>query len=160
MTDKFTRPILRDLRISLEDILRSESKSDKIPFELTLGNCSFEEDKATFKLVVTFKGNSIQDIERKKQKEDLEYYAKYFDLDLNRKHSRYTLIGYKVDQMYWDFDRLSSSGQETLDKIANKLGMETTQDVENRVNKEIEELKERNPTWTREKLYSEALKIG
>jgi|TARA_B110000211_G_scaffold176404_1_gene199362 hypothetical protein len=65
-----------------------------------------------------------------------------------------------VDQMYWDFDRLSSSGQETLDKIANKLGMETTQDVENRVNKEIEELKERNPTWTREKLYSEALKIG
>jgi len=77
MTDKFTRPILRDLRISLEDILRSESKSDKIPFELTLGNCSFEEDKATFKLVVTFKGNSVQDIERKKQKEDLEYYAKY-----------------------------------------------------------------------------------
>jgi|TARA_B110000977_G_scaffold179618_1_gene238342 TRAP-type C4-dicarboxylate transport system substrate-binding protein len=65
-----------------------------------------------------------------------------------------------VDQMYWDFDRLSSSGQETLDKIADKLGMETTQDVENRVNKEIEELKERNPTWTREKLYSEALKIG
>ena len=27
-----------------------------------------------------------------------------------------------VDQMYWDFDRLSSSGQETLDKIADKLG--------------------------------------
>ena len=68
MTDKFTRPILRDLRISLEDILRSENKSDKIPFELTLGNCSFEEDKATFKLVVTFKGNSIQDIERKNRK--------------------------------------------------------------------------------------------
>ena len=28
-----------------------------------------------------------------------------------------------VDQMYWDFDRLSRSGQETLDKIAEKLGM-------------------------------------
>ena len=40
-----------------------------------------------------------------------------------------------VDQMYWDFDRLSSSGQETLDKIADKLGMETNADVESRINK-------------------------
>ena len=65
-----------------------------------------------------------------------------------------------VDQMYWDFDRLSSSGQETLDKIAKKLGMETNADVESRVNKSIKDLEERNPTWTREKVYSEALKLG
>ena len=26
-----------------------------------------------------------------------------------------------VDQMYWDYDRLSRSGQDTLDKIAHKL---------------------------------------
>jgi|TARA_B110000483_G_scaffold30536_1_gene37082 formylmethanofuran dehydrogenase subunit E len=33
-----------------------------------------------------------------------------------------------VDQMYWDWDRMSSSGQETLDKIANKLNLETIED--------------------------------
>ena len=65
-----------------------------------------------------------------------------------------------VDQMYWDFDRLSSSGQETLDKIAEKLGMETNADVESRINKSIKDLEEKNPTWTREKVYSEALKLG
>jgi len=30
-----------------------------------------------------------------------------------------------VDQMYWDFDRMSRSGQDTLDKIATKLGLPT-----------------------------------
>ena len=65
-----------------------------------------------------------------------------------------------VDQMYWDFDRLSSSGQETLDKIAEKLGMETNADVESRINKNIADLQERNPTWTREEVYTEALKLG
>jgi arsenate reductase-like glutaredoxin family protein len=66
-----------------------------------------------------------------------------------------------VDQMYWDFDRLSSSGQETLDKIADKLGMETetTEDVVNRVSKSIKDLKKQNPTWTNEKLCSEVLKF-
>ena len=222
MTDKFSKPILRNLRTSLQDILKAECFGDKIPFEYTLGNCSFDEDQAKFQLIVTFKGNSVEDIAKKKQKEDLEHYAKYFDIDLERKHPRYTLVGYKiksrnclgllqiikrvasilylmtkqksclvnkmlilflkvkgrlkqmdklrlsdlnqlrewVDQMYWDFDRLSSSGQETLDKIADKLGMETNADVESRINKNIKDLEERNPTWTREKVYSEALRLG
>ena len=124
MTDKFTRPILRDLRISLEDILRSESKSDKIPFELTLGNCSFDEDQAKFQLIVTFKGNSVEDIAKKKQKEDLEHYAKYFDLDLNRKHSRYTLIGYKVKsrKLPWIITDNQKSGEYIIsDDQAKKL---------------------------------------
>ena len=66
-----------------------------------------------------------------------------------------------VDQMYWDFDRLSSSGQETLDKIADKLGMETetTEEVVNRVSKSIKDLKKQNPTWTNENLCSEVLKF-
>ena len=29
-----------------------------------------------------------------------------------------------VDDLYWDYDRMSSSGQETLDKIADILGIE------------------------------------
>jgi len=97
MTDKFTKPILRNIRDIFDESLKkyiNDMYDNK--FEFHLGNCSFDEDQAKFQLVVTFKGNSVQDIARKKEKEDLEYYAKYFDLDLNRKHSRYTLIGYKV----------------------------------------------------------------
>ena len=30
----------------------------------------------------------------------------------------------KVDQMYWDYDRLSRSGQDTLDDIAKLVGLE------------------------------------
>jgi len=93
--DKFTRPILKNLRTSLQDILRAESKSDKIPFELTLGNCSFDEDQAKFQLIVTFKGTSVQDIQRKKEYEDLQQMAEFFDIDLLKKHPRYTLVGYK-----------------------------------------------------------------
>jgi len=95
MTDKFSKPILRNLRISLQDILKAESKSDKIPFELTLGNCSFDEDQAKFQLIVTFKGTSVQDIQRKKEYEDLQQMAQFFDIDLLKKHPRYTLVGYK-----------------------------------------------------------------
>ena len=29
-----------------------------------------------------------------------------------------------VDDLYWDYDRMSSSGQETLDKIAKKVGID------------------------------------
>ena len=28
-----------------------------------------------------------------------------------------------VDDMYWEYDRMSSSGTETLDKLANTLDM-------------------------------------
>ena len=34
----------------------------------------------------------------------------------------------KVDSMYWDYDRLSRSGQETLDQIANLVGLETQEE--------------------------------
>ena len=34
-----------------------------------------------------------------------------------------------VDQMYWDYDRLSRSGQDTLDKIAKKLGLPTEEEM-------------------------------
>jgi len=124
MTDKFTKPILKNLRISLQDILRAESKSDKIPFELTLGNCSFDEDQAKFQLIVTFKGNSVQDITRKKQREDLELNAKYFGLDLERKHPRYTLIGYKVKsrKLPWIITDNQKSGEYIIsDDQAKRL---------------------------------------
>ena len=36
------------------------------------------------------------------------------------------------------WDRMSSSGQETLDKIADKLGLETSKELETRVADQIE----------------------
>jgi hypothetical protein len=97
MTDKFTKPILRNIRDIFDESLKkyiNDMYDNK--FEFHLGNCSFDEDQAKFQLIVTFRGNSVQDIARKKEKEDLEQYAKYSGIDLERKHPRYTLIGYKV----------------------------------------------------------------
>ena len=42
-----------------------------------------------------------------------------------------------VEDMYWEYDRMSSSGQQTLDKIANILGLPT----ENEVTKMVETVK-------------------
>jgi hypothetical protein len=38
-----------------------------------------------------------------------------------------------VYQMYWDYDRLSRSGQDTLDKIAKKIGLEDKEDANNKI---------------------------
>ena len=34
-----------------------------------------------------------------------------------------------VGDMYWDYDRMSSSGQETLDKIAKLVGVPTNNEM-------------------------------
>jgi hypothetical protein len=36
-----------------------------------------------------------------------------------------------VDQMYWDYDRLSRSGQDTLNKIADKIGLKNQEEAKN-----------------------------
>jgi len=132
MTDKFSKPILRNLRTSLQDILKAECFGDKIPFEYTLGNCSFDEDQAKFQLIVTFKGNSVEDIAKKKEKEDLEHYAKYFDIDLERKHPRYTLVGYKVKsrKLPWIVSDNQKKGEYIISddqakKLFGKLDVDT-----------------------------------
>ena len=40
-----------------------------------------------------------------------------------------------VDQMYWDFERMSRSGQDTLNKIADRLGLQnhTLEEVDPKV---------------------------
>ena len=35
-----------------------------------------------------------------------------------------------VADLYWDFDRMSSSGQETLEKLANLVGVATEKECE------------------------------
>ena len=41
-----------------------------------------------------------------------------------------------TDDLGWEYDRLSSSGQETLDKIYKILGMETIPEIDLKILKE------------------------
>jgi hypothetical protein len=38
-----------------------------------------------------------------------------------------------ISDLYWDYDRLSSSGQETLDKLAKLHGVATEEEVKGEV---------------------------
>ena len=40
-----------------------------------------------------------------------------------------------VSDLYWEYDRMSSSGQETLDKLAKLHGIETNKELEQRLSK-------------------------
>ena len=133
MTNKLTRPILRNIReVFNESLIKQINEMYDNKFDFTLGNCSFDEDKATFKLMVTLKGNSLKDIEKKKEKEDLVENAQYFDIDLERKHPRYTLIGYKVKsrKLPWIVLDNQKKGEyvisdEQAKKLFGKLDVET-----------------------------------
>ena len=40
-----------------------------------------------------------------------------------------------VTDLYWEYDRMSSSGQETLDKLASWVGIETDAQLQERLSK-------------------------
>jgi len=40
-----------------------------------------------------------------------------------------------VTDLYWEYDRMSSSGQETLDKLATLYGLETDAQLQERLSK-------------------------
>ena len=44
-----------------------------------------------------------------------------------------------VTDLYWDFDRLTSSGQETLEKLATLLGVPTEEEISNMSKEELME---------------------
>ena len=44
-----------------------------------------------------------------------------------------------VIDLYWDFDRLTSSGQETLDKLATLVGVPTEEEISNMSKEELME---------------------
>ena len=48
------------------------------------------------------------------------------------------LIGLVTD-LYWDFDRLSTSGQETLEKLAKMVGVPTEEEMDNMSEEELME---------------------
>ena len=37
-----------------------------------------------------------------------------------------------VDDLFWEYDRMSSSGKETLNKLAKLLNLPTHEDMENK----------------------------
>ena len=47
---------------------------------------------------------------------------------------KYLTEKYVVD-LYWEYDRMSSSGQITLDSLAKLYGVETNQELEKRLSK-------------------------
>ena len=44
-----------------------------------------------------------------------------------------------VTDLYWDFDRLTSSGQETLEKLATLVGVPTEEEISNMSKEELVE---------------------
>ena len=44
-----------------------------------------------------------------------------------------------VIDLYWDFDRLTSSGKETLEKLAELVGVPTEEEISNMSEKELVE---------------------
>ena len=43
-----------------------------------------------------------------------------------------------VDDLYWEFDRMSSSGQKTLDEIAKIVGVPTNSEMDEIVQKRLD----------------------
>ena len=53
-----------------------------------------------------------------------------------------------VTDLYWEYDRMSSSGQSTLDSLAKLYGVETNQQLEQRLSKmSKEEIKKELEKW-------------
>mgnify|MGYP001488666018 FL=1 len=44
-----------------------------------------------------------------------------------------------VTDLYWDFDRLTSSGQQTLEKLATLVGVPTEEEISNMSKEELME---------------------
>ena len=44
-----------------------------------------------------------------------------------------------IVDLFWEYDRMSSSGQETLDKLASWVGVETDAQLQERLSKMSEE---------------------
>ena len=52
-----------------------------------------------------------------------------------------------IDDLYWDYDRLSSSGQETLDNLSKKLGLPTMEEVSNMPRDKLDKILSEKCGW-------------
>lgn len=92
----FERQELRKLRETLQQVIdgtftynERHGVGDFLSnYKLDVGNCSYNDSKATFKLEVTIKGAKSE------ERVALEKSADYFGLDLDKDHPEWKLVGY------------------------------------------------------------------
>ena len=92
----FERQELRKLRETLQQVIdgtftynERHGVGDFLSnYKLDIGNCSYNDSKATFKLEVTIKGAKSE------ERVALEKSADYFGLDLDKDHPEWMLVGY------------------------------------------------------------------
>ena len=85
----FKREELRQIRAELEKAIdKHQQVKDIDKYNFTVGNCSYNDSKATFKLEVTIKGAKSE------ERVELERNAEYFGLDLDKEHPEWVLLGY------------------------------------------------------------------
>ena len=91
----FERQELREIRAELEKAISRHQEWHKqldiksmSKYNFNVGNCSYNDSKATFKLEVTIKGAKSE------ERVALERNADYCGLDLNKDHPEWILVGY------------------------------------------------------------------
>ena len=85
----FKREELRQIRAELEKAIdKHQQVKDIDKYNFTVGNCSYNDSKATFKLEVTIKGAKSE------ERVALEKFADLWDIDLNKDHPEWILLGY------------------------------------------------------------------
>ena len=90
----FKREELREIRRELEKAIDTHQQikmaqnGDLNKYVFNVGNCSYNDSKATFKLEVTIKGAKSE------ERVELERNAEYFGLDLDKEHPEWILLGY------------------------------------------------------------------
>ena len=92
----FERQELRKLRETLQQVIDGTFTYNErhgvgdflSKYKLDIGNCSYNDSKATFKLEVTIKGAKSE------ERVALEKNADYCGLDLNKDHPEWILVGY------------------------------------------------------------------
>ena len=85
----FKREELRQIRAELEKAIdKHQQVKDIDKYNFTVGNCSYNDSKATFKLEVTIKGAKSE------ERVALEKNADYFGIDLDKDHPEWILVGY------------------------------------------------------------------
>ena len=90
----FERQELRQIRAELEKAIDTHQQikmaqnGDLNKYVFNVGNCSYNDSKATFKLEVTIKGAKSE------ERVALEKSADYFGIDLNKDHPEWILVGY------------------------------------------------------------------
>ena len=90
----FNREELRQIRQELEKAIDTHQQikmaqsGDLNKYVFDVGNCSYNDSKATFKLEVTIKGAKSE------ERVALEKFADLWDIDLNKDHPEWILLGY------------------------------------------------------------------